>query len=662
MPGQLQTAIELSLKDKFSPSIKNAGNATGNFKDQAVNAANSIDKAFSSVGATLATLGVTIGAAALIKKSIDYEDSIIRIGTNAGMSGSEVNQFRRDLLAVATDAKVPIQELVKFSQVVTDNSIGLDVASESARFMADAIQGLGLSGQEAADIFSVLYQKSGNIDTVKQKLNNLAEIDNRLQGMGMSQFARFLPELMEASDAAADNIEDLYISILTLNNGATNKQALAQYKAAMDDFSKNRDDIKRRTGFDVKDHDGELKSFSEIISALVDKGKKVGGIERFKKAFNFNDNTIKAIKQFNKYSAETIERVSDMGDTSTAVRDRADQNAKSLAANLVSLHNNILKLADASLTKPIEGLAKLLDKHPKGMELAIKGVGGAILALTAMKGFSTVVKFISDFQNVKGKGIGNIGTGLSGGAVTPVYVTNWGGMGGGPGMPGMGAPGKNTPAPVSKLTSLLTRAGPYLAFAYATIKLSKFIDKKAVEKFNIDGKHYTEWEQQARDAEQSGDRESELEARIAALRIQIPEYERLRAGFGPEEKFQHWDISGKAQMVTLNDLRSELSALQIEAGFPLPGIFEEMPDKSRIPEGLSPQTAENKFRQMYLPPQIPETKLILPPQQVELGQADIKIDVNLTDKRPELKIAVDHNTIPARFNTGSRTEYSYVRC
>jgi hypothetical protein len=436
MPGHLHTKVGLSLDDKFSPAVKNAGKSVNSFKDQAVNAANSIEQAFSSAGAKLATLGVTIGAAALVKASVEYEDSIIRIGTNAGMSGKEVNQFRRELLAVATDAKVPIQELVKFSQTVTDNSIGLDTASESARFMADAMQGLGLSGQEAADIFSVLYRKSGDIDTVKQKLNNLAEIDNRLQGMGLSAFAKMLPQLMETSDTAIDGIEDLYVSVLTLNNGATNKQALTQYTAAMQEFANKRDAIRNRTGFDVKDQNGELKSFAEIMTAIIEKGEKRGGVERFIKAFDFGDNTIKALKQFNKYSAETIERVSDMGDTSNAVKERADQNAKSLASSLVSLQNNILKLADASLTKPIERLAKLLDEHPKGMERAIRGVGFALIALTAMKAFSTVVTFLTNVKGVKGLKGGGIGAGLSGGAVMPVFVTNWGGMGGFPGRGG----------------------------------------------------------------------------------------------------------------------------------------------------------------------------------------------------------------------------------
>jgi len=349
---------------------------------------------------------------------------------------------------------VPVQELVQFGQVVTDNSISLDVASEGMRFMADAIQGLGISGQEAGEIFSVLVQKGASIDVVKQKLNNLAEIDSRLQGMGLAEFTKRLPELMEVSEVTVDNIEDIYASILTLNNGAANKQAVTQYRTAMETFKNSRDVIRKNLkGFDVKDQNGELKSFEEIMTALVERGKEIGGLDKLKSKLGFDDNTMKAIRQFNNYSEETKEKIADLGDTSNAVSIRAEQNALSLKSNLVSLQDNILKLSDAAMTKPIAFFAKLLDAHPKGMEMAIYGVGGALLALSAMKAFSTVVNLITSMKGLKGGKIGadfsgsKIGAELSGGAAVPVYVTNAESMGGG--LPGQGNPlgsGQSSPS------------------------------------------------------------------------------------------------------------------------------------------------------------------------------------------------------------------------
>ena len=500
MPGPLKTVVEISLEDKFSSGMKDAGKATQDFKEDAVdaartaddafadgmkeagqstqafkekavqaakntgkaflsgmkdagnatlgfrqtavNAAQAIDQAFSSAGAKIASLGVTIGTMALIKSSIDYEDSIIRIGTNAGMSGEEVNRFRRELLAIATDAKVPVKELVNFGQVVTDNSIGLETASEGMRFMADAMQGLGISGQEAGDIFSVLVQKGASLDTVKQKLNNLAEIDDRLHGMGLAEFAKQIPQLMDISEVTVDNIEDLYVSILTLNNGASNTQALRQYRAAMQSFDGSRDKIRQNLkGFDVRNQNGELKSFNEIMTALVEMGRELGSFERFNDMFGFDDNTIKAIKQFNNYAEETKRKIADLGDTSDAINKRAEQNAKSLASNIVSIQNNILKLSDAVLTKPLESIAKLLDENPKGMEMAIYGVAAAVAALGTMKALSTIILFISQIKGLKG---GKIGAGLSGPGI-PVHVTNAGAIGSAGTIGRAGLSGQNNP-------------------------------------------------------------------------------------------------------------------------------------------------------------------------------------------------------------------------
>ena len=307
-------------------------------------------------------------------------------------------------------------------------------------------------------------QKGAGIDVVKQKLNNLAEIDNRLQGMGLADFAKRLPQLMEVSEVTVDNIEDLYVSILTLNNGASSKQALTQYTAAMQNFAESRNEIRRNLkGFDVKDQNGELKSFEEIMTALVEKGKEMGGFDRFKDMFKFSDNTIKAIKQFNNYAGETKEKIADLGDTSNAVSSRAEENAKSLASNLVSLQNNILKLSDAVLTKPIKFVAELLDAHPKGMELAIQGVGWALVGLTTLKAFSSVVSLISNLKGLKGSNIGTgfsggkIGAELSGGTVVPVYVTNAESMGGG--LPGQGNPlggGQGNPSRPGGIKGLLS--------------------------------------------------------------------------------------------------------------------------------------------------------------------------------------------------------------
>jgi hypothetical protein len=452
MAREITAGVLLKLKDQFSSQIKGAGVSVQGFADKAVGMADKVNSAFSGVAGTLATLGVGIGTAALLKGAIDYQSAITRIATNAGVYGSKVDEFGKRLLQIAYDAKVPEKELIAFANTASESAIGLSEITENMPFMAKVVQGLGISGEEAGQLFTTLFKRGADADTLKEKLNNLAEIGNRLGNMSITQFAKFLPSLSETSGVAVDNIEDVYIALNMLATG-TNKpqQALQQYQSAMNDFAKSdtRDAIRRGMGFDVLNEDtGELKSFAEIMKALSGFGEKHGSITFFDKAFHLSDSTIKALKQYNNHYKETIRNVGELGDTSNAITKRADQNAGTIAASLTRLKTAASAFADSTLVKPVEKLADLLNKHPRGMEYAIKGLAAAIATLALLKSFTTVVSFIGSLKELKGGGGGGIPGGLAGaGAGIPVHVTNWGGAAGAsmmPKMPGMGTGNSGT--------------------------------------------------------------------------------------------------------------------------------------------------------------------------------------------------------------------------
>ncbi|MDR1858662.1 MAG: hypothetical protein LBQ69_04255 [Treponema sp.] len=406
------------------------------------------NKAFSGVAGTLATLGVGIGTAALVKGGIDYQNAVVRIATNAGVYGREVNEFGRRLLQIAYDAKVPHQELIAFANTASECAIGLEDITGNMPFMADVIQALGISGEEAGQLFTTLFKRGVDADALKEKLNNLAEIGNRLGDMGITQFAKFLPSLGETSGGALGNIEDLYVALNMLAKG-TNKpqQALQQYQSAMNDFAKSdtRDAIRRfMDGFDVLNEDtGELKSFAEIMETLSKFGEQTGTTAYFDKMFGLSDSTIKALKQYNNYYQETIEKVGELGDTSNAVAKRAEQNAGTIEASLTRLKSAASDLASSTLIKPVEKLADLLNQHPRGMEYAVYGLAVAMGTLAVMKAFTTVVSFIGNLKTLKDGG-GVAGGLAGGGAGIPVHVTNWGGAAGSTMMPGIGN-GGSTP-------------------------------------------------------------------------------------------------------------------------------------------------------------------------------------------------------------------------
>ena len=469
MAQEIKAGVELTLKDQFSSQIKNAGIAVQGFADKAFGMAEKVNTAFSGVAGTLGTLGVGIGTAALIKGGIDYQDAVVRIATNAGVYGREVNEFGRRLIQIAYDAKVPHQELIAFANTASECAVGLEDITGSMPFMADVIQALGISGEEAGQLFTTLFKRGVDADTLKEKLNNLAEIGNRLGDMSITQFAKFLPSLSETSGATLDNIEDMYIALNMLAKGTNRpQQALQQYQSAMDDFRNSADSIQQHTGFDVLNEDRELKGFAEIMEALSKFGEQTDTTDYFDKIFHLSDSTIKALRQYNNYYQETIENVGELGDTSKAIAERAEQNGGTITASLNRLKSAAADFANSTLIKPVEKLADLLNQHPKGMEYAVKGLAAAIAALAVLKAFTTVVSFIGNLKTLKDGG-GVTGGLTGGGAGIPVHVTNWGGAAGSSMMPGTGNLGGIRPGalPGSPLESARSAAGSLTAKQYA---------------------------------------------------------------------------------------------------------------------------------------------------------------------------------------------------
>ncbi|MDR0876578.1 MAG: hypothetical protein LBN21_00880 [Treponema sp.] len=596
--AEIKTGIEISLKDKFSSGMKDAAASAKNFGEKAVSAANTANRAFSGIGAQIASLGVTLGAGALLKASIDYEDRLVRIGTNAGMSAQETNRLRRELIAIAQETKISKDEMTAYAATLADNSIEFETIKESARFAALAVQGLGLSGAEAGELFSVLHLRGADVDIFKTKLNNLAEIDDRLQGMGLAEFTRYIPQLMEFSDTPIENLESLYTTILTLNKGAKNTKAIQQYQSAMQDFAnpETRDAMRKYlNGFDTKQY-GKLKDFTVIMDALVEKGNKIG----------------------------------DLGDTHDAVSGRAEANMKTMKSALNGLQNAIMAQSDSALIKPLETVTRLLNENPKGLEIAIKGIGGALLLLTGMKAFSTVISFIGNIKSMKA---GNIGGGLSGGAGIPVTVTNMGGAGtllNGMPVDGKGSTAYNTAR--SAFRNIGGAKGAMKIGGGAALSAALFAMPDMINE--LDGINQNEELTEKEKGKAKGGAVGQAVGSIGG------------AAAGA--------IAGAAIGSVVPVVGTALGAL---AGG-LIGYFGGKTGRSigeAIGEGLADdkQIVKNQPNMYSMELQsVPHLAETAQPVTFD-GQAIMDVNVNLTGDRPTASVAISNNTTPVRFNPGS---------
>jgi hypothetical protein len=84
--------------------------------------------------------------------------------------------------------------------------------------------------------------------------------------------------------------------------------------------------------------------------------------------------------------------------------------------------------------------------------------------------------------------------------------------------------------------------------------------------------------------------------------------------------------------------------------------------RKRVNHASHRSSASRRTRQQSipisnLPPQITQTSSNITPQKVELGRADINLKIDLTDDRTTVSADMQNNTMPANFETGSRVRY-----
>jgi len=394
--------------------------------------AKAAERAFTGLKGTLASVGIGVAGTALAREGIGFQDAVVRITTSAGVFGDAADEFRRRLLQVVVDSGVAQNELVAFAQAAANGAVSLDDICETLPFMADMIQGIGLSGADAGDLLGLFFSRGADAETLAEKMNEIVAISGELGNVGVPKFVRYARGLLEESGTAGvDGIVDMFVAMNMLATGTNNaSQAHYQLRSALRDLGDA--DVQRAirgwTGFEVG-AEGGIKNFLDVARELSEFAERRGidNFENFEAAFGFSEATIRALAQYGNHFDSTIARIADLGDTSDAVAIRAEQNAATIRSSLNRLGTATLDFANSTLMRPIERLATLLNENPDGMRRAVVGVGIALARIAGIKLSASVASFLSGLKNLKG---GPAAQGLGGAAARPplpVFVTNMGG-------------------------------------------------------------------------------------------------------------------------------------------------------------------------------------------------------------------------------------------
>ncbi|MDR1836608.1 MAG: phage tail tape measure protein [Treponema sp.] len=636
--AEIKTGVTLSLKDLFSQGMNKAAGAASGFAGKTLGAIDKVDKAVSGTSAKLAALGLTLSVGAAAKGIIEMDHRMTRLGISANASADQISELKRAVFdaAQASDVKIDPTHILGGLEVIIGKTNDLKYAEDNIRNIGLAIQATGENGDSIGALFSEFHNFKYSSEQISALMDDMVAQANE-GAFSLADFAKAAPQLFSTLNAegfgtAPENIKKTNAALQIINAGTKSpEKAIISFNAAIKELTdpKKQRDL-RRLGIRIRDSAGNFRDFNDIMLEIAQKSENARNANYLKAIFS--DSSMQAIRSYVTHGERMYKNLNDLGDTTGTLQKQSAKMAVTLQSNIKNLQTAFSRFADSNLSQPLTALTELLNnlaEDPDRLKKVFTGIAVGIGAITAIKGIAGISRFVGSLLQLK-RGRINIGEALKMSSAMPVYVTNWGGMsgiGGAPELPGMGRGlGKITPG----AASFLRTAGPYALFAAGVLALSKEIDKRDVAKYNIDGKQYQEWENQAKEAIRFGDRESELEARIAALNIQIPEYERLRGGFqfDPDEKFLHQDATGESRMVTLDELRDELRALQTE------------------------------IANIDLPPEITQTGSNIAPQKVELGgHAVMDVNVNLSGSSPTASVEIRDNTTPFRYNSGSAVQY-----
>jgi phage tail tape-measure protein len=424
-----------------------------------------------------------------------------------------------------------------------------------------------------------------------------------------------------------------------------------------------------KLGIRVRDSAGNFRDFNDIMFDIVEKAEKMGNADFF--GTIFGRVSMQAVRSYMTQGGRMYESLINLGDTTGLLQKKSATMAGTLQSNIKNLQTAFNSFADSNLTKPLEHLTDLLNKlaeDPERIKKVFTGIAVGIGAIATVKGIAGISRLVGSLMQLKGGKI-DLANSLNMATAMPVYVTNWGGD-----ATGIGAVGQfqqpqqsltpqlsNNPSTSAKATvgnitpKQYAGAAGGAAITAAFVKIPQMINELDAIKQN---EELTAKERGKAKGGAIGDASGSIIGAAAGGAAGIAAGAAVGAAVGSVVP-----ILGTAIGALVGaGIGAAGMWLGGKAGRAIGGsIGESMADndspayQAQRPR-LNGKSAIrfNKVAVTDLPPQITQTGSSVTPQKVELGKADINLNVTLTDDRPSVTVAAKNNTMPVRFNPGSR--------
>ncbi|MDR0322361.1 MAG: hypothetical protein LBI28_12740 [Treponema sp.] len=686
MAKEIKAGVSLSLKDGFSQNMKKAAGAAGDFAGKTLGAIEKVDQAFSGLGTTLAAVGLTLSVGAAAKGVIEMDHRLTRLGISANASADEVSKLKQTIFdaAQAPDIKVDPSSILDGIDVIINKTNDLQFAQDNIRNVGLAIQATGESGESIGGIFSEFQKFQYTSEQISSLMDDLVAQSNE-GAFSLAEFAKIAPDIFSRFDNAAgatpENILKANAALQIINAGAKSpRNTINAFNSAMEVLGHqgNQRNL-QRLGIHVLDAEGKLRDFNDIMLDIAKKSEN----SRVANSVNniFGPSSMLAIRSYISHGERMNETLSDLGDTTGLLQKQSGRMAGTLQSNIQNLQTAFSNAVNSGAGGMIQGLTNMLNKFsedPARIKATFYAIAGGIGAIAAVKGIAGISRLVGSLMSLKGGGSINIGGALNMASAMPVYVTNMGGAGMGIGSGGQfqqpqlanSQLGKRAPLTSAQNVRNITPkqyagAAGGMALTAAFVKIPQMVNE-------------------LEEIKQNEELSAEERARAKGGAIGDATGSIAGAAVGGAAGIAAGAAVGAAVGSVVPVLGTAVGAL-VGAGIGALGMYLGGKAGRKIGEGIGAATVNDgseeerdqqrrgnhrghrsssarRARQQTmpvsdLPPQITQTSPGITPQKVdvELGNAEIKLDVNLTDDRAKVSATVLNNRMAAIFNnTGSR--------
>lgn len=458
MSNSLTLAAKLSLdSNRWNQGLTKAGSGLKGFVGGVKRELTSLKSSLTSAQGTLASIGITVGATALIMQSAKMDKSLTQIGQTAGASKLQVIGLRKELFTMAGQTGQNVDDLQAGFNVLIQSGL---TWKESLAVIGATNKTMAVTGAQAETLAGALGVASTafNYDLSKPnqalalldkmtvagrkgnaELQDLSSIVSRVgvnaagAGFGFDKTLAFV-EGLSLIERQPERLATLADSTLRLFTNAKYMEA-SQKATGVKFFGKDgsRSDpievlSKIKKKFDALKTDSQRQNFLTKAFGQADLDT-IKGLKTL-----LSGNNLSNIKQFTNEISNaggTIERdlpnavnnaVDQVGRLKTVLREAADGFAKPINETIASITGKLIN-------KKADGGQEL-----DGKQLAMLAGGGVGLAwLTKRFGGALGSKIFGRSAGIaEGKAL------EAAAGITPVFVTNMSDAGMGMGMPGTG--------------------------------------------------------------------------------------------------------------------------------------------------------------------------------------------------------------------------------